>query len=479
MVTPTPAQHLSLVTTNKTKPRHTAFDVKTLKHLPVPLKRVDKYGHEVVNQVTYWDVTTKGFGLRISSAGTKAWIWMGRVPKHGVKTVVRYHLGGYAEHEGAGGLTLAKARQRAHEYQQAADRGEDPGQPLQDAKAEALTRSKHTFKSVVEEFLATHHPRKKAVLRPSTLRRYRGLLLGPDVEDWHSRPLASLTRSDVIDVLHRMQKRKAAHGGRLTVTVNRMLAVLRKFFRWSIQRNLIAQSPANDIEAPAAELPRDRHLFGNRQHNRPSELALIWKACECVGPFGALPKLLMLTGQRLSEVAGMRQEELLDLEGKEPRWLIPGSRTKNGKPHLVPLGPLAVKIIRTMPRILNAPYVFTGSGSTAFTGFSAIKKRLDEQIDVMKKEDPTRYAGQFTEPWRLHDLRRTFKTGLAELGVGSDIRDALLNHTKQGVDAHYDHAELSRGKREGIQTWERHIQALLAPADKKGRHAKKTIAPNV
>ncbi len=459
----TPAAHLSLVTTERARPRRTPFDVKTLKHLKAPPTRLDPHGRAVVNQVTYWDATTKSFGLRISSAGTKTWIWMGRVLKHGQPVVTRYHLGPYAEHEGGPGLTLAMARRKAHDYQQAVDRGEDPGQQLQDAKTEALTRSKHTFKSVVEEFLATHHPRKKPELAPSTKRRYKGLLLGPDVKDWLTRPLASLTRSDVIDLLHRMQRRKRATGeGKLTVSTNRMLAVLRKLFKWSIQRNLMAQSPANDIEPPAAEVPRDRHLYGNRLHNQPNELALLWRACECVGPFGAVPKLLMLTGQRLSEVAGMCQEELLDLDGVDPRWLIPGCRTKNRRAHVVPLSPLAVQAILSMPRILNSPFIFSGTGTTAFSGFSALKKRIDEQIETLKKEHPSQYSSHFIKSWRFHDLRRTFKTGLAELGVGSDIRDALANHTPQGVAAHYDHAEFIRGKREAMWMWERSIKALIA-----------------
>lgn len=225
-----------------------------------------------------------------------------------------------------------------------------------------------------------------------------------------------------------MQKRKAAHGGKLGVSVNRMLAALRKFFRWSIQRNLIVTSPANDIEPPAAEVPRDRHLFGNRQHDRPNEMALLWLACESVGLFGPLPRLLMLTGQRLNEVTGMREEELLDLNGDDPRWLIPGSRTKNGKAHVVPLGPMAVKTIRSVTRISNSPFIFSGTGKTAFSSHSALKKRIDAQIEMLKEEHPTQYHGQFVTPWRFHDMRRTFKTGLAELGVGSDVRDALTNH---------------------------------------------------
>jgi integrase len=132
---------------------------------------------------------------------------------------------------------------------------------------------------------------------------------------------------------------------------------------------------------------------------------------------------------------------------------------------------MAVQIIRSVLRTIDSPFIFSGTGETAFSGFSALKKRVDAQIETVKHEDPARYAGQFTDPWRFHDLRRTFKTGLAELGIGSDVRDALLNHTKQGVDAHYDHAELTQGKREAMQTWEQHISALIGSVKKRGRHA--------
>lgn len=251
-----------------------------------------------------------------------------------------------------------------------------------------------------------------------------------------------------------------------------MLAVLRKLFRWSIQFKLIDQSPASGIEPPAAEVPRARHLFGNRLHNQPNELALLWRACPQIGPFGALPKLLMLTGQRLSEVAGMREEELLDLDGPEPRWLIPANRTKNGRLHLVPLSPLAVKTIQSIPRMVNCPFIFSTTGTTAFSGFSGLKRRIDTQIESLKHEHPARYPGQFKDSWRFHDLRRSFKTGLKELGISSDVRDALVNHTPQGVDAHYDHAELTHGKREAMGKWEGHIMELIkmdqpAPAKRK------------
>jgi integrase len=185
-----------------------------------------------------------------------------------------------------------------------------------------------------------------------------------------------------------------------------------------------------------------------------------------------MPKLLMLTGQRLSEVAEMQDDELLDLNGKDPRWIIPGTRTKNSKEHVVPLGPTAVKALRTIPRLRNCPFVFSTTGTTPISGFTNLKKRIDTQIEKQKKEQPSIFAGQFSKPWRFHDLRRTFKTGLAELGVSPDVRDALVNHTPQGVAAHYDHGEYNALKREAMLRWEQHIQNLIDGNARRDRTAK-------
>jgi integrase len=153
---------------------------------------------------------------------------------------------------------------------------------------------------------------------------------------------------------------------------------------------------------------------------------------------------------------------LLDLDGHDARWLLPGERTKNGKPHLIPLGPLAVRVIRSVERVVGCAYVMTCDGRRPRVGFSKIKRVVDAKIAaIIKRENSKRYAGQFTERWTFHDLRRTLKTGLAELRVGQEIRDALLNHSKPGMDSVYDHSELDAAKREAILKWEDHIERLV------------------
>jgi integrase len=439
----------------KGEPNRWTFVPMKLKHVPIPPHKVSADGQTIVVQKDYWDASTPGFGLRISSSGRRVWTMVARMPHNGQYAVRRFTLGLYAERQGAGGLTLSDARRKAGEYKDAIARGVDPERQKEEAKQQAIRESGQTFEKVAQEFLTLHHPRNKKSLKPSTLRRYTGLLLGPDLAPWQARPLATISRADVVDLLQRMQ------GRGVTVSANRALAVLRKLMSWAIQRNIIEHSPCDHIQAPAAETPRTRHLFGSRLYNRPSELAMLWRASEAVGPLGALPKLLMLTGQRLCEVAEMQAEELLDLDGSEPRWHIPGARTKNGKDHVLPLTPMTVNILRSLPRLVNCAYLLSTTGTTPMSGFTNFKKRIDREIERLRKTQPTRDAGQFKLPWVFHDLRRTFKTGLAELGIPSDIRDALVNHTPQGVAAHYDHAEHDAAKRAALLKWEGHMLGLV------------------
>ena len=442
-----------------------AFTPFALKRLPIPKPSQTPDGKPKLAQKDYWDNSTPGFGVRVTSMGTKSWVVMARLLGH--PSVTRFTIGRYAEREGDGGLTLAHARREALALKERLARGENPQETEQATKAEALRRNAQTFRSVAEEFLRTHHPKKKPQLRPATLRRYTGLLLGADMAPWHARPLASITRADVIALLRDMQRRG------VNVSANRALATLKKLMSWGIQQGLVEHSPCDHIQAPAAETPRIRHLFGSRLYNRPTELALLWRACDRVGPLGALPKLLMLTGQRLCEVAEMRAEELIELDGAHPRWHIPGTRTKNGKNHVVPLTPMAVKILHALPRILHCPFLFSTTGTSPMSGFTNFKKRIDREIAQIQREDAMRYEGQFTEPWVFHDLRRTFKTGLAELGMASDIRDALVNHSPQGVAAHYDHAELDAPKRAALVMWEQHIMGLVKAVEGRTTKQKK------
>ena len=196
---------------------------------------------------------------------------------------------------------------------------------------------------------------------------------------------------------------------------NRLLAVLRKLFNWSVSRGIITASPCEGLSAPYREKARDRVLSDEEL------VAIINTAKQMGGAFGSIIRMLILTAQRRNEVSEMAWDEL-DLDNNQ--WEIPSSRTKNEKPHTVHLSDQAAAVVSDISGI--GPFVFTSNCKTPFSGFSKSKKRLDELSGVSE--------------WRLHDIRRTVTSGMAQLGIHPHIADKILNHqsgTISGVAAVY------------------------------------------
>jgi len=159
------------------------------------------------------------------------------------------------------------------------------------------------------------------------------------------------------------------------------------------------------------------------------ELAAIWRACRD-DDYGRIVRLLILTGQRRDEVGDMKWTEL-DLDRRI--WAIPRERTKNGLTHEVPLSDVALEILQSIPRRDGRDFVF-GEGRGGFSGWSKSKTRLDARIAK---------AGAVMRPWRLHDLRRTVATHIAEMGTLPHVVEAILNHVsghKAGVAGIYNRA---------------------------------------
>jgi integrase len=158
---------------------------------------------------------------------------------------------------------------------------------------------------------------------------------------------------------------------------------------------------------------------------------------------------LLLTGCRLNEVAGMRREELSQ-DGAT--WNIPATRTKNRRPHVVPLPPMARDILATVkPIVGKAGLMFTTTGKTPVSGWSKTKHRLDAAMKI--------------PPWRLHDLRRTFVTGLANLSVRPDVIELTVNHVsgmRGGIAGVYNRSELLTERRAALARWGHHIAGLVS-----------------
>jgi integrase len=185
------------------------------------------------------------------------------------------------------------------------------------------------------------------------------------------------------------------------------------------------------------ETPRDRVLAD-------SELATIWCAAS-ESDYGRIVRLLILTGCRRDEIGALRWSEV-DLDAAV--IALPGSRTKNGKPHIVPLSEKGVMTLRAVPVREGRDLVF-GSGKGGYSGYSRSKEALDAIVKL-------------ATPWTIHDLRRTVRTGLGKLGVQPHIAEAVINHLPAQLVRTYDVNAYEAEKRAALDQWAAHIRVNVA-----------------
>ncbi len=386
-------------------------------------------------QIEYFDGLLPSFGLRVSYSGTKAWFVMTRVNGK----LIRMTVGRFPA------MGLQDARDRAREIIELAAGGIDPRRIEEDRRRRREIDARNTFEVVAHDFMDKHVRRN---LRPSTAREYQRILFGPDTQAWRLRPLSKINKRDVLDVLDQIDARGAKSASTLS------LAYLRGFFNWCAKRELIEISPTDRIQPMRSLASRDRVLTTD-------ELELIWQAFDDeAGLFGSLFKVLLLTGQRRGEVAGMRWDELRDFGTKAPLWKIPGSRTKNHRPHFVPLAPLVVEIISAAPK--TGEYVYSTTGETAVSGFSKAKARIDRGVEELATANERPPMTR----WTLHDLRRTMVTTMNEqLAIAPHIVEAVVNHisgsAKAGVAGVYNRALYLDERRIALEQWARWIDQTM------------------
>jgi integrase len=398
-------------------------------------------------QVDYFDTTLPSFGVRLSAAGTRSFFVMTRV--HG--KIARLSIGKAKTRDDGPGLTLAEARKRAGELTEQAGIGHDPRQIKKAEKQVNAERSVNTFKTVGERFMRQHvEPR----LAASTKMDYKWALFGQDTAAWANQPVASITRADVRAALDATVERGSPAGA------NKLLAYLSKFFNWCAERDLLEVPPTIRIKSPSPKSVGERTL-------NHAEVADVWAAFEAEGGlFGDLFKLLLLTGQRRTETAGMRLSELSNLDGEKPVWEIPGNRTKNSRPHTVPLSPQVVAIINGRPIVGDLGFLLTTTGTTGTSGYSNAKERVDAWIAKRREE-----AGEQPIPhWTLHDLRRTMVTMMNEhVGIAPHVVEACVNHVsgmaKAGVAGVYNKALYMDDRRRALEAWANYLDGIISPKD--------------
>ena len=376
-------------------------------------------------------------------------------PSGSMSWAIRYRAGGKPRKMTVGPYPvfgLAAAREAAGKALRAVSEGRDPGHEkklTKAAQANDLTR----IEAVLDDFVSRHVEVKN---RPSSIKENKRLIEVEIKPKWKGRQIETITRREIITLLDEIADRGAP------IIANRVHALLRKFFNWAIERDVIQASPVANVKPPAAEVSRDRVL----SHD---EIRLVWLAADTIAwPFGPLVKLLLLTGQRRDEVASASWDEF-KLDGPAPEWIIPRERAKNNQAHAVPLSKAAVATLEALPRIQGAGrFILTTTGETPVSGFSRAKDSLDaamltiaRQEAVERGEDPEKVA---IAPWRLHDLRRTAASGMAALGQPVHVVEAVLNHrsgTIRGVAAVYNRHDYLEEKRRALSAWASQVAEIV------------------
>jgi integrase len=253
--------------------------------------------------------------------------------------------------------------------------------------------------------------------------------------------LATLTRNDLVE---RIAAVEASGRPGAAQDLRKNAAV---FLGWCADTGKITTSPL-------AGWRRQRKTKAQRLE-RPGraledwELPILWRAANWDRPFGPYLHLLLLLGQRRTETALMRWE---DVDLRTGIWVVPAEVTKSGRPHKVPLPPAAVAILKGLPRMARSPHVFPGRSGKPMTGWS---KRLPA---VYQKTESWGMA-----PWTPHDLRRSMRTGLGRLGVDHTTAELLLNHAiSEELRAIYDRGDYWKKRVEAAAQWADHVMRLVA-----------------
>ena len=397
------------------------------------------------------DGHTRGLFYILQPSGAASWAFRYRFTGKTRKLT----LGRYPD------IDLPGARDLAVEARAKLARGEDPA-ALEKAKKLAARVSAEPDRDLVETVASTFVERyAKKQTREKSWRETERILFREVVGPWRGRRLSTIIRADVHELLDGIVDRGSP------IAANRTLAALRRMCSWAVERGIADASPCEKVRAPATETSRDRVLTDD-------EIRAAWTAFDGAGwPFGPLAQLLLLTGQRLREVAEARWQEV-DLDAKT--WTIPKERAKNGVAHEVPLSEAALRILRALPRVEAGPrlagFIFTTNGRTAVSGFSRAKDGFDKAMlaatrraAIERGEDPE--AIEPPENWTMHDLRRSCASGMAGLGIAPHVVEAALNHKSgsiKGVAAVYNRYSYGAEKRAALEAWGRYLDTLLSGA---------------
>jgi integrase len=399
------------------------------------------------------DTKMRGLELRVGKKeGSKSWALI--YTRQSDSRVRRVAIGPFPQ------IGLAEARRRALALKIQVESGEDPASGVQERKAAA------TFQELADDWVKLHGPNKSErslADNVSMLKRHILPVIG-------AKKAHDVTKRDVLRLLDlvalkpdaRLGKTKRAalktmdvpildEARKLSHRPARVYELIRSIFRWAVSRDILSVDPTFGMKPPLKkERPRERALS-------PAEIKQFWDNL-AVAPFRpgvrlAL-KLALVTAQRIGEISNIEKSEL-KLDGPTPIWMLPGIRSKNRESHRVPLSPLAVALIREADALSGAsPYLFPSPKDEAPIGSGAATKGMQRARPALELTD-----------FRVHDLRRTAATGMAELGVNPHTISLVLNHisAQKGTitSAVYVKYSYDKEKREALEIWGRRLHEIV------------------
>jgi len=361
---------------------------------------------------TIADSAAPGLKLRIRREGARVYIFQRRFAGQHPKITIG----------DASSWSLEKARQKARELAVKMDNGIDP----RVEKAAKIEASKMIFEVVMKDYLEA----RARDMKPRSFEECKRHL-EKQCAPLHKLAVGSIQRATVAGRLRELVKESGP------VAADRARSSLSAMFAWLIGEGICESNPVTGTNKNSDDIERERTLSDD-------EIRKIWKFAPD-NHYGAIVKLALLTGARRNELANAHWSEI---DRKARTLKLPGERTKNGREFIIPLSDLAMQIIDAIGERAGRDLVF-GNGERGYSGWSNSKVALDQAVELK-------------EAWRLHDLRRTFRSGLGQLGVEPHIAEACLNHLPAKLIRRYDKNKYEPQKRQAFDRWSAHVAALVA-----------------
>lgn len=418
------------------------------------------------------DEAVPGFGVRVTDRGPVSFILYTRFSPG--SPPARTTLGK------VGPMKVGQARSKAEQWLSMLEAGLDPRAEEREAreaarKAKAGAKKERrdvTFAGAAQAYM--EHKRRAGHRRADVAEREINRHL---VTRWGKKLVSEVRRSDVVGMVEDLTEQGKAR------TAHDMFAHARAIFSWAIDKGWYG------LEHSPCDRMKPSRLIGAKKIRMrvltDEELLAYWRVSRRLGyPLGSFYRVLLLTGQRVSEVAGMRWRELHPEIAKLLRnselvdwakipaaikvWTIPPERFKSNSSHIVPLSDAVCRELASLPLFRGGDYVFTSTfGKKPINGFANAKARLDNgmvlTLRAIARQNREDTSTVDLAPWVQHDVRRTVRTRLSGLRVPADVAEMVVGHSKQGLKRVYDQHEFVEEMREALEAWAQQVESIVEP----------------